>query len=148
MKSLSRKLIILPLVALLAMSGSAVADEDPHAKHRAMMQQKSEPAVESADIDLRDRLLVDHNGQDVQFVTDVVGDNIVAIPVALDAHVGRRPGAPGGYRRARDDLRGRRRAGLRSRARQGPSKTGANPERRWCRVPATRQADRERRRCE
>ena len=79
MKSLSRKLTIIPLAALLAVSTTAVADEDPHAKHRAMMQQKSEPAVESADIDLRDRLLVDHNGQDVQFVTDVVGDNIVVM---------------------------------------------------------------------
>jgi protein SCO1/2 len=79
MKSRSRKLTIIPFAALLAFLTTAVADEDPHAKHRAMMQQKSEPAVESADIDLRDRMLVDHNGQDVQFVTDVVGDNIVVM---------------------------------------------------------------------
>ena len=76
---ISRKLISSVLAVLLTASAVSWADEDPHAKHRAMMHQKSEPAVESADIDLRDRLLVDHNGQDVKFVTDVIGDNIVVM---------------------------------------------------------------------
>ena len=66
----------------------------------------------------------------------------VATPFALDARVARRPGAPGVGRRAGDDLRGRGCPGLRSRTRQGLSKTDADDERRWCRVPATRQADR------
>jgi protein SCO1/2 len=79
MQMLSRQLIIaliaLPLVSPVAYS----ADEDPHAKHRAMMKQQSDPAAETVDIDLRDRMLVDHNGEDVQFVTDVIGDNIVVM---------------------------------------------------------------------
>mgnify|MGYP001824734455 FL=1 len=67
------------LVSLLIAPLAAVADEDPHAKHRAMMKQKSDPVAESADIDLRDRQLIDQNGQEVMFVTDVVGDNIVVM---------------------------------------------------------------------
>ena len=42
------------------------------------MKQKSAP-VETTDIDLRNGLLVDHNGQDVRFVTDIIGDNIVVM---------------------------------------------------------------------
>ena len=79
MQILSRQLIPSLLTALLVMPTLTWADEDPHAKHRAMMKQKSEPAGESVDIDLRDRVLVDHNGEDVQFVTDVIGDNIVVM---------------------------------------------------------------------
>jgi protein SCO1/2 len=56
-----------------------VADEDPHAKHRAMMQQKSEPAAESTEIDLRNHMLVDQDGQELMFVSDVIGDNIVVM---------------------------------------------------------------------
>ena len=57
----------------------SIADEDPHAKHRAMMQQKSEPAAEAAEIDLRDRPLVDQDGQELMFVSDVIGDKIVVM---------------------------------------------------------------------
>jgi protein SCO1/2 len=64
---------------MLAAPSLAAADEDPHAKHRAMMQQKSEPAAESAEIDLRDHLLVDQDGQELMFVSDVIGDNIVVM---------------------------------------------------------------------
>ena len=64
---------------LLALPLSGLADEDPHAKHRAMMKQKSDPAAESADVDLRDRTLVDQDGKDVMFVTDVIGDDIVVM---------------------------------------------------------------------
>lgn len=66
-------------VLLLASPVGALADEDPHAKHRAMMKQKSDPGAESAEIDLRDRLLVDQHGQEVMFVSDVIGDNIVVM---------------------------------------------------------------------
>ena len=79
MQILSRQLIPSLLTALLVMPTLTWADEDPHAKHRDMMKQKSESAGESVDIDLRDRVLVDHNGEDVQFVTDVIGDNIVVM---------------------------------------------------------------------
>ena len=67
------------LVSLLLSPLAALADEDPHAKHRAMMKQKSNPTAESADVDLRDRPLVDQHGQDVMFVSDVIGENIVVM---------------------------------------------------------------------
>ena len=44
-----------------------------------MMKQKSEPALESADIDLRDRPLLTQDGEEVLFVSDVIGDNIVVM---------------------------------------------------------------------
>jgi protein SCO1/2 len=62
-----------------AIPSIGAADEDPHAKHRAMMKQKSEPAAESAEIDLRDRLVVDQDGRELMFVSDVIGDNIVVM---------------------------------------------------------------------
>lgn len=65
---------------LMAMSSLAMADEDPHAKHRAMMEHKDpEPAAEFADIDLRDALLLTQNGDEVRFVSDVIGDKIVVM---------------------------------------------------------------------
>lgn len=65
---------------LMAMSSLALADEDPHAKHRAMMEHKDpEPAAEFADIDLRDALLLTQNGDEVRFVSDVIGDKIVVM---------------------------------------------------------------------
>ena len=44
-----------------------------------MMQQKSEPATEYRDIDLRDRTLLNQDGDEVLFVSDVIGDNIVVM---------------------------------------------------------------------
>ena len=67
------------LLLLLALPLFAFADEDPHAKHRAMMKQKSDPAAESADVDLRDRQLVDQHGREMMFVSDVIGDDIVVM---------------------------------------------------------------------
>jgi protein SCO1/2 len=69
------------ITALLLTTGSfALADEDPHAKHRAMMKHKDpEPAAEFADIDLRNALLLNQDGQEVRFVSDVIGDNIVVM---------------------------------------------------------------------
>ena len=65
---------------LMAMSSLALADEDPHAKHRAMMEHKApEPAVEFSDIDLRDALLLTQDGDEVRFVSDVIGDKIVVM---------------------------------------------------------------------
>jgi protein SCO1/2 len=67
------------IAAMLAMPSIGTADEDPHAKHRAMMKQKSEPTAENAEIDLRDRMLVDQDGRELMFVSDVIGDNIVVM---------------------------------------------------------------------
>lgn len=74
----SRKLIVSLLALLLAFPASALADEDPHAKHRAMMKQKAQ-AAETADVDLRNRLVLDQDGRELQFVSDVIGDNIVVM---------------------------------------------------------------------
>jgi protein SCO1/2 len=79
MNLFSRTFLITLLAAAIVSTGVAAADEDPHAKHRAMMKQKSQPAAESADIDLRDRLLLDQNGDELMFVGDVIGDNIVVM---------------------------------------------------------------------
>ncbi|MHC4407991.1 MAG: SCO family protein [Planctomycetota bacterium] len=67
------------LLLLLALPLCSVADEDPHAKHRAMMKEKSDPVAESADVDLRDRQLVDQHGREMMFVSDVIGDDIVVM---------------------------------------------------------------------
>jgi len=79
MRILGRTLITSLLTLVLAIPAGAIADEDPHAKHRAMMKQKSEPALESADVDLRDRPLLTQDGEEVLFVSDVIGDNIVVM---------------------------------------------------------------------
>jgi len=70
---------IAALALSLTASNASLADEDPHAKHRAMMKQKAETSAEFADIDLRDRTLLTQDGESVAFVSDVVGDNIVVM---------------------------------------------------------------------
>ena len=77
MQTWTGKLIVVLLV--LGFGQATRADEDPHAKHRAMMQQKAEPAAEAADISLRDRKLLTQDGESVQFVSDIIGDNIVVM---------------------------------------------------------------------
>ena len=79
MSTFSRATICCLFAAMLAVPYIAMADEDPHAKHRAMMKQKSEPAADSVDIDLRDHLLVDQDGQEMMFVGDVIGEKIVVM---------------------------------------------------------------------
>jgi protein SCO1/2 len=78
MTKLSR-IFVTSFALLLAVSPALYADEDPHAKHRAMMKKKSEPALESAEVDLRDRPLLTQHGDEVLFVSDVIGDNIVVM---------------------------------------------------------------------
>lgn len=78
MNKFSRSILTGLLAAMVAIPVAALADEDPHAKHRAMMKQKSQPA-ESVDVDLRDQPLVNQYGEDVRFVSDVIGDNIVVM---------------------------------------------------------------------
>lgn len=75
----TRYRIAAALALLLAVSGASAAGDDPHAKHRAMMQQKSDSEAERADIDLRDRPLLNQDGEEVMFVSDVIGDNIVVM---------------------------------------------------------------------
>ena len=78
MNTISRNLMVYVLAALLAVPAVTMADEDPHAKHRAMMKQKAQPA-DSVDIDLREQMLTTQHGDDVMFVSDVIGDNIVVM---------------------------------------------------------------------
>ncbi len=76
----SKYLTITAAALLLAVCPFVLADEDPHAKHRAMMQHKDpEPAAEFADLDLRDALLLNQDADEVRFVSDVIGDNIVVM---------------------------------------------------------------------
>jgi protein SCO1/2 len=75
----SSYLIIGAVALTIAANGTAFADEDPHAKHRAMAKQSADRAAESADIDLRDRTLIDQDGREVRFVSDVIGDRIVVM---------------------------------------------------------------------
>jgi protein SCO1/2 len=79
MSSFSRNLLIKTIVLVLVVAPAAYADEDPHAKHRAMMEQKSEPALEAAEIDLRNRMVLDQDGLEMEFVTDAIGDHIVVM---------------------------------------------------------------------
>ena len=44
-----------------------------------MMKQKSEPALEAAEIDLRNRMVLDQDGREMEFVTDAIGDHIVVM---------------------------------------------------------------------
>jgi protein SCO1/2 len=75
----SSYLMVGALALMIAITGTAFADEDPHARHRAMAKQSADRASESADIDLRDRTLIDQDGQEVRFVSDVIGDRIVVM---------------------------------------------------------------------
>jgi len=79
MNTVSRMFSCSLIAAMLAMPSIGTADEDPHAKHRAMMKQKSEPALEAAEIDLRNRTVLDQDGREMEFVTDAIGDHIVVM---------------------------------------------------------------------
>ena len=56
----------------------SAGDDDPHAHHKAMMNKPVEPA-ESTRVELLDLPLVDQNGNEVKFVSDVIGDRIVVM---------------------------------------------------------------------
>ena len=53
-------------------------DDDPHAHHRAMMNKPAEPA-KTTEVVLLDKVLVDQNGDEMKFVSDVIGDRIVVM---------------------------------------------------------------------
>jgi len=57
----------------------ASGDEaDPHAHHKAMMNKPAEPA-RNTEVDLLDRVLIDQDGDEMKFVSDVIGDRIVVM---------------------------------------------------------------------
>ena len=56
----------------------AAAEDDPHAHHKAMMNKPAEPA-KTTEVDLLDLGLVDQNGAEVKFVSDVIADRIVVM---------------------------------------------------------------------
>jgi protein SCO1/2 len=78
MNNISRIFLTGLFAVMMALPVAAQSDEDPHAKHRAMMKQNAQSA-ESVDIDLRDQMLLNQYGEDVMFVSDVIGDNIVVM---------------------------------------------------------------------
>jgi protein SCO1/2 len=51
---------------------------DPHAHHKAMLNKPAE-AAKSTEVDLLDRTLVDQEGRQVKFVSDVIADKIVVM---------------------------------------------------------------------
>jgi protein SCO1/2 len=65
---------LLALAFGLSMAGTGVAAHEAH-KHDG----PAAAAGAAADIDLRDRTLVDQDGRQVKFVSDVIGDNIVVM---------------------------------------------------------------------
>jgi len=56
----------------------ADGDDDPHAHHRAMMNKPAEPA-KTTEVELLDLVLMDQNGEEMKFVSDVIGDRIVVM---------------------------------------------------------------------
>ena len=79
MSSKSRNLLITAFALALVATPAVYADEDPHAHHREMMKKKSEPALEAAEIDLRNGMVLDQDGREMEFVTDAIGDHIVVM---------------------------------------------------------------------
>jgi protein SCO1/2 len=79
MSCLSRNLLVSVIALLMAATPVAYADEDPHAHHREMMKKKTEPALEAAEVDLRNRKVLDQDGREMEFVTDAIGDHIVVM---------------------------------------------------------------------
>jgi protein SCO1/2 len=57
---------------------AASGDDDPHAHHKAMINKPAEPA-KTTEVDLLDKVLVDQNGDEMKFVSDVIGDRIVVM---------------------------------------------------------------------
>lgn len=56
----------------------AEIETDPHAHHKAMLRQSGQSA-KPADVDLRDLRLVDQDGRELRFVSEVIGDRIVVM---------------------------------------------------------------------
>ena len=61
-----------------AQQAGSAGEMDPHAHHKAMLNKPAEPA-QSTEVELRDLTLLDQEGREVRFVSDVIGDNIVVM---------------------------------------------------------------------
>lgn len=70
---------ILGLGCLVVPAGVAAADEDPHARHREMMQRKKDMAAQSVTVKLPEGTLVNQAGESVDVAADMVGDAIVVV---------------------------------------------------------------------
>ena len=81
MKKIGQLATSLIVLSLLGMPFAQAGEEDPHAHHKAMIEKskKKTVAAEPADIDLRDRTLLDQNGREVKFVSDIISDKIVVM---------------------------------------------------------------------
>lgn len=84
--------VALLTLALLAAPGVRAAEEqhhhhglpqagaaDPHAHHRAMLEQAPPKAGTSADVKLHDQSLLTQDGERVKFASDIIGDRIVVM---------------------------------------------------------------------
>lgn len=60
-------------------ASTARAEEDPHAKHRAMLKQQAQAEAESASVKLHNNLILNQDGERLRFVDDVLGDRIVVM---------------------------------------------------------------------
>lgn len=67
------------LAATWLCAGIVHGDEDPHAKHRAMMQKPKPAEAASVSVSLREQVLVNQDGESVNFPADVIGDHIVVM---------------------------------------------------------------------
>jgi protein SCO1/2 len=79
------RIILLVAASMLFCGGGGLqaaqddAKADPHAKHRAMMNKKSESAATQASVQLHDSVLLTQDGDAVHFVGDVIADRIVVM---------------------------------------------------------------------
>ena len=71
-------LLVLGLLPAGSNAGDAGIEDDPHAHHRAMLNKPAEPTL-STRVELLDRVLIDQHGNEVKFVSDVIGDRIVVM---------------------------------------------------------------------
>jgi len=91
-KSIAAVSTILLAAALLASTGVPAMEEmhhhpaaagqdapDPHAQHRAMLASPRHGKGSTTTVQLRDRTLLDQDGEPVRFVSDVIGDRIVVM---------------------------------------------------------------------
>ena len=70
---------ILALACAFLVVSPSFADDDPHAKHRAMMNKPQEDAAEPASVSLHNATLLTQDGKPVLFVDEILGDRIVVM---------------------------------------------------------------------
>ncbi len=78
-RTLCATVTLLVLGHVNLVGAQALADEDPHAKHRGMMNMKSETTAEPATVKLYDGVLLTQDDERVSFVNDVIADRIVVM---------------------------------------------------------------------